>query len=221
MDTATPQWKRIKEIERASVLFWNFAIGVSLTAGTALMMRHEVANAPPGFLGLASALHSSIGPLLFFFAGLAFIGGSAYTLFEKRRNKVWLDVEFPLASGGKLRARVGSDRPLVNLSGAELEATLSCKRRESEHYTDNDGKQQLRMVDTQVWGTQQRFPLVAGLASCEFELDIPAEAPPGSPGAEGIYSARPGIFWNLAVYFSRDKAFVNRSYRLLVAGRAA
>lgn len=213
----SPQRLRIKEVERTSVIFWNFLIGVALTLGTGLMLWREVrvAHAYPDFMIIVKALISSVPLLLFFLVGLAFLGGSAYTFFEKSRGAVWLDVETPVTPGSTLRARVGSDRPLAPAGGVELEATLTCKRRELQSYTE-DGKHKTRLVETVLSSVQRRFPLVGGLASCEFELEIPADAPPRNPGAESLYSAQPGVFWVLAIYFPRDSAFVNRSYRIPV-----
>src|SRR6185436_18681930 len=52
---------------------------------------------------------------------------------------------------GLAGALLGSDRAIAAAGGVELEATLSCKRRESETYADNDRKQQVRTVDNPVW----------------------------------------------------------------------
>src|SRR6185369_1091484 len=184
MSAAPRQWQRIEEVERASIILWYLAIGVALIVGTAYAMRHEMAHAQPGFLGIAMAFYGSIGPLIFFLLGLVFVGGSVYTMVEKGRNKLWLELEMPVAPGEKLRARLGSDRALATAGGVEIEGTLNCKRRESETYTDNDGKDQVRAVENTVWSAKQRFPLLAGLTSCEMEMDIPADALPGDPGAE-------------------------------------
>jgi len=210
------QWQRIKEVERASLIVWYLAIGVALLVGTAFAMRDTFVHAQPGFLGLAVALYGSIGPLIFFLLGLVFVGGSVFTMIEKGRNKLWLDMELPVAPGEKLRARLGSDRALAIASGVELEATLHCKRRETEAYTDNDRQHQTRVIEKSVWSAKQRFPLIAGLNNLEFDMDIPADALPGDPGAEGLYSANRGVFWAVDVYFQRNNVYVNRSYRFQV-----
>src|SRR5262245_37176997 len=120
-------WQRIEEVERASVIVWYLLFGVAMVAGTSYLLWRDFNAAPAGVLGLVGIAFSAPGPILFFLLGLAFVGGSIYTAVDKARNKLWLDVETPLTVGGKLRAILSSNRPLVATSSVELEATLACK----------------------------------------------------------------------------------------------
>jgi len=200
---------RLKEVETPWLLLFNLGFGVVLMlfTGHSMWTEAKAAQAAPGFPFMA--ITGSVLLLFFFLVGLAFAGGAVYTFFEKSRNAIRVDIEVPVVLGGRLRGALGSDRPLADSAGAELQVTLSCKR--FGYATRIElGAQVSRIMETTLWSTQQRFPLVAGLGNCAFELEVAADAQ-----ATNMRGAT-GVFWNLAIYFQRGGIYVNRSYRIPV-----
>ncbi len=209
---------RIESVERASTVVVWVVIGLAMTGFSGIYLWRGARTLRSDLVGIVSALYSALPLVVIFGLGVLILAACAWTVFDRARNKLWLDIEAPVLRGGKLHAVVTSDRPLARQEGLQLEAELSCRRRELrqvEKIIAGETKQETEVSELPVWSTKQAVPLESGASSCTFEFAIPADALPTDQAAAGLFSAHPGIFWALTVNLPGANAPL-RSYRIPV-----